>query len=592
MITKEQIYSLFRVVKYRPLFASFVFLFGVVAALFEAVGLAFLIPIIELTQSNLDSGRPSSEKAEVFVQVYEFLAIPFTIEYIILGAMFVMLLRYSASLGIEWARELLRTDYERHIKTEAFEKALESDIEFIDRRGADEILNAVITQAANASQVIKKIAYFFEVGLLSLLYLGVALYMSPMVTVVAIVIIGGSTLSIRKLFGSGEGLGGKVADANEELQGIVQAGIQGVRDIRLFNLDTEFKNDFRSAMDALVDARVTLRRNKAIMNNLNQFISAASVFLVIYVALRFTSLSLSSLGVFLFAMFRLSPRVSTLNHTYYQIEAEIPHLVRTQRFIDSFGESAEKDRGERHSVSTPVEFVGFDDVSFSYSTSEPVLRDVSFTVNRGEYIAFVGQSGAGKSTIVSLLSGFYQPDSGRILVTGDPLEELALDKWRDRIGVVRQDPYLFSESLRYNLTLGHDLAESEIEKVCEITCVTEFIDDLPQGYETELGDEGIRLSGGQRQRVALARALLRDIDILILDEATSDLDTNIEREVQEGIESMDRDIGVVAIAHRLSTVKNFDRIYTMEDGQVIEAGTHTELLSNDGVYASFYTVQQ
>jgi subfamily B ATP-binding cassette protein MsbA len=187
----------------------------------------------------------------------------------------------------------------------------------------------------------------------------------------------------------------------------------------------------------------------------------------------------------------------------------------------------------------------------------------------------------------------YDPDSGRILADGVSIDEFGIDEWRSRISVVRQQPFVFNDTLRYNITVGNrDATEKEIREVCEIAKVDQFLDDMPEGLDTILGDDGVRLSGGQRQRVAIARALLKgDIDLLIFDEATSDLDSHLEAEVHERIESMDRDYAMVAIAHRLSTVRQADAIHVMEDGRIVETGTHKDLISRDRKYAALYATQ-
>ena len=231
-------------------------------------------------------------------------------------------------------------------------------------------------------------------------------------------------------------------------------------------------------------------------------------------------------------------------------------------------------------------------MSFSYDGSEEVLTDVSFHIGEGEFVAFVGESGAGKSTIAALLARLYAPDSGRITAAGTPIGQYDVDDWRSRVAYVRQNPFIFNTTLEGNLRMANpEASRRDMERVCEIAQVTEFLDDLPEGFETELGDDGVRLSGGQRQRVALARALLEDADLLLLDEATSDLDTNIETRVKTGIESMNEDLMIVAIAHRLSTVRDADRIYTIDDGEIIERGEHETLLNAEGRYAELYYAQ-
>jgi subfamily B ATP-binding cassette protein MsbA len=300
---------------------------------------------------------------------------------------------------------------------------------------------------------------------------------------------------------------------------------------------------------------------------------------------------LGSLGVFIFAMFRLGPRASNVNKLYYQVENDLPHLVRTIDFVEDL-QARQEPREGWTDAPDEVTNVEFDDVYFSYDGQEEVLRGIDFEVDKGEFIGFVGQSGAGKSTIVSLLARMYEVDEGEIRANGVPINEMDIEGWRDRISVVRQNPFVFNDTLRYNLTIGNrDVSDAELARVCEIAKVDEFMEDLPEGYETMLGDEGVRLSGGQKQRVSLARALLEDADLLILDEATSDLDSNLEGQVQASIEEMDRDYAIITIAHRLSTVKNADRIYTVEEGKITEAGTHGDLVEKDGKYAELYGIQ-
>jgi subfamily B ATP-binding cassette protein MsbA len=396
---------------------------------------------------------------------------------------------------------------------------------------------------------------------------------------------------LRKIVEPGYDIGDRVAEANERRQEAAQAGMLGIRDIRIFNLKEEIYQNFTAAVNQYTQDQITIRRNRSALSNFHNLFVSVFVFVLIYLALRFANLSIGELGLFLFVMFQLGPKVSGLNKHYYEVENNLPHLVRTHQFIDELERKNEQESGERP-VPSEIQTVEFNDVAFSYNEDETVLRGINFTLEKNEFIGFVGQSGAGKSTIVSLLARFYEPDEGRILANGNPIDEMDPAAWRDRIAIVRQSPYIFNDTLRYNLTVGNrEATQHEIDRACEIAKVDEFRDDLPDGYDSQLGDEGVRLSGGQKQRVALARAMLTDADLLILDEATSDLDSHLERDVQRAIEEMDREYAIITIAHRLSTVENADRIYTMDDGKISERGDHGELVEKNGTYAELYGIQ-
>jgi subfamily B ATP-binding cassette protein MsbA len=304
-------------------------------------------------------------------------------------------------------------------------------------------------------------------------------------------------------------------------------------------------------------------------------------------------MSLGTLGVFLFAMFRLSPKASSLSSTAYRIEKNLPHLVRTQNFINDLKQNREPTT-DSEPVPDEIRAIEFDNVQFSYEGQERenALAGISFNIERGDFIGFVGQSGAGKSTIVSMLLRMYEPSSGEIRVNGRSIHQMDIDQWREQLAVVRQDPFIFNDTLRYNLTIGNrDVSQEELNRVSRIAKVDEFFDELSDGYETQLGDDGVRLSGGQRQRVALARALLKDANLLVLDEATSDLDSHLENEVQNSIEEMEQEYTIIGIAHRLSTVGDADQIYALREGQIEESGTHGDLIRQDGIYAELYRTQ-
>jgi len=587
---REKLSALVDVARFNPKFTILIIGLGLVAAVLEGVGLSFILPIIEIVQAETPTTEAEGIMA-AFVTVYQFLGIPFTLGFVVVGVAVVMTARYTLSFIVSWLRAALQTYYIRDLQMRAFGSALDARIEYFDEEGSDDILNAIVTQTGYAGNAIQRVVKLTQTLFITLAYLSIALFISPLLTVFALTVLGGLTILLRNVVNPGYEIGEQVAEANEQRQEAVQAGTQGIRDIRIFGLADELYQDFMQAIDKFTNSRITLRRNEAAINNFYNLGVAVSVFVLIYLALTFADLSIGSLGVFLFAMFRLGPRVSSLNSQFYNLENDLPHLVRTQDFISKLEGREEPNRSVREMPET-INHVAFDNVCFSYDDNEQVLRGVNFEVKKGEFIAFVGHSGAGKSTIVSLLARLYEHDAGEIQANDVPIDEFDIDEWREQLSVVRQSPFIFNDTLRYNLTIGNrDVTDAELDQVCSIARVDEFFNQLPDGYDTMLGDDGVRLSGGQKQRVALARALLEDADLLILDEATSDLDSNLEQDVQRAIEAMDRDYAMITIAHRLSTVQNADRIYTMDNGKVTEVGTHNELLDNGGQYEQLYTIQ-
>jgi subfamily B ATP-binding cassette protein MsbA len=585
---EEKLNSLVRVARYRPQFTAGIIILGGFVALLEGIGLSFIYPILEIAQSD-EPITAADGILGMFVEAYSILGIPFSLEYLILGVAGAMTIRFTLSFIVAWLKSILQMTYEETLRTRAFDAALDAEVPYFDQEGSDDILNSIITEIRYSGKVIQYAVQSMETLFLTGVYLSVMFYITPEMTIFALLFLGGITYVLRNIIEPAYTVGSRVADSNQRVQTAVQAGTQGIRDVKLFAVSEELFETFSAAVGQYRDSSIDLARNKAAIQNFYDLAAALTLFALIYLGFVYSGLDLGALGIFLLAMFRLAPLVSRLNSHIYNVEGNLSHSVRTQDFVDELN-ACREDSGEQ--PISEVENIEFDEVSFSYTEDEQVLDGLSFSVEKGEFVAFVGQSGAGKSTIVSLLLRLYDHDSGGIRSNGVPIKEYDLKQWRERIAVVRQQPFIFNDTLERNVTIGNrDASRRDVEHVCEIAKVNEFINELPNGYDSQLGDDGVRLSGGQRQRIALARALLKRADFLVLDEATSDLDSNLEREVQAAIESMDREYGIISIAHRLSTIKNADRIYTVTDGKITESGTHNQLLKDSGEYAELYTIQ-
>ena len=251
------------------------------------------------------------------------------------------------------------------------------------------------------------------------------------------------------------------------------------------------------------------------------------------------------------------------------------------------------DRPGAHALKVSAGAIRFDNVSFAYEPARPILRGLSFEVGAGQTVAIVGPTGAGKSTISRLIFRFYDVTGGRILIDGQDIRDVTQKSLRAAIGMVPQDTVLFNDTIRYNIRYGEwDATNAEVEEAARLAQIDAFIQLSPKGYETEVGERGLKLSGGEKQRVAIARTILKAPPILLLDEATSALDTHTERDIQDALDRVSRNRTTLVIAHRLSTIVGADEILVLDQGAIVERGTHNELLAKNGLYASMWNRQR
>jgi len=426
-------------------------------------------------------------------------------------------------------------------------------------------------------------------------YLVVMLLLSIPLALSAILILICIWFGISRLIGLLRELGRKAVLAGLQTSKVSFEFLNAPRLLRVHGVSDVAAKQINATRNETLQAEERAERVKAIVDpsmDALTIISAGGFLVAGYLLSDAATLEvIPKLLLFLLVLNRMMPQAKALNEIRMTVARSMHGIGIVGGFLRTTYKRVERVDGE--TFTTLSEGIGFENVSFIYpGTQEFVLKDLTFNIPKGETIAFVGVSGAGKSTIVSLLLGLYEPSHGRITVDGINLNQIQLKSWRAKCGTVDQDIFLLNASIAENIAFAmNDYTIEDIVRVARLAYAHDFVKALPEGYDTVIGDKGYRLSGGQQQRVALARSLMRSPEALVLDEATSALDSESERFIQKTLHDLHKSMTIVVIAHRLSTIANADQIIVLENGRIVEKGVFSELSNAGGRFERLWELQ-
>ena len=386
-------------------------------------------------------------------------------------------------------------------------------------------------------------------------------------------------------------------DAREglsSLNSMLQENILGVGVVQLFRREGRNSEQFfKTNLGYVKELDATIFYDSAVSATL-EWVSLIAIAIVLAVGGSLTlgkSLDFGTLSAFILFAQTLFDPLRQFAEKFTAIQSGLTAIERINDVLDEPIEIRDRLTTVIPDASASVGEIRFEHVSFGYKPGEYIIHDLDFTIRSGEKVALVGPTGAGKSSIIRLLSRLYDPQEGRIVLDGIDIRDLPQSELRKRIGIILQDGFIFSGDVKGNITLGETYSFDEIQSAAQKTNVATFMEQLPNGYDTQLRERGTNLSGGQKQLIAFARAAIRDPKIWVLDEATSSLDVTTEAQIQDALDHMLENRTAIIIAHRLSTIRNVDRILVLKRGRLIENGSHEDLLAQDGLYASLYKLQ-
>jgi len=378
-----------------------------------------------------------------------------------------------------------------------------------------------------------------------------------------------------------------------ELNSVLQDNFSGMKEIQVFNKQEHESGRVSKSANEYSNALIRALYYMGILHPSVEFIASIGMIIMLIagpmLALS-TGFSMPDLFAFLLYLAMLYPPITQLARMVEDFQSALAGAERVFEVLDT--ESSIQDKPNAISVGKLSGQLSFNHVSFSYKDDLQVLDDITINVQPGEMVALVGPTGVGKSTISALITRFYDPDSGSITMDGIDLRDMTLESLRNQLSLVLQDVFLFNGTISENIAYGSAEATFEqIKSAARTACIAEYIESLPERYDTVIGERGVRLSGGQKQRISIARSVLRNSPILILDEATSSVDTETEKEIQQAISSIAGTRTLIVIAHRLSTIQSADKIVVLEGGRIVEQGKHDELIRQNGAYAKLCNIQ-
>ena len=555
----------------------------VAVALLEAAGLLLLMPLVELL--GLGQVQAAAGLANVWRKVFASLGVTPGFELVLCSFVGLLILQAVLRRVADHHNARIEAGYTAHLRDRLYAALVEARwLAFTRLRSAD-LTRALTTEVDHAGFAAQQGVVLTGLCGLAVVHLGVALMLSPPLTALALACGVTVALALRPLNRRAHEAGKASQHCRTEMNAAITEHLAGFKVAKSHGRGGHHLDLFRRATHAIAEHFVASRHIFSASRVFFELAGWTALMAFLYVAVKWARLELAQLVLMVFVFTRLLPRIGAIQSTWQHIVHYQPAFDAVEKLRAELDAAREALADAAPALELRLE-VRLENVSFRYdpTADRNAVKNVSLTLPARRMTALVGASGAGKSTLADLVLGLLTPTEGRVLVDGEPLDTARLGAWRNSIGYVPQEPFLFHDTIRANLLWARpDATEDDLRQVLRAAAAEEFVSRLPQGLNTVVGDRGVRLSGGERQRLTLARALLRRPTLLLLDEATSSLDHENEQLIQQAIAKLHGAITIVIIAHRLSTVQSADQVIVLDQGRVVESGSPASLAAqSDG----------
>lgn len=560
-----------------------------VAGFLEGVALASLIPLLQLAGSG--GTTPPQGRLGTFIgSLMEVLHLPFNLLTVLLFG-FVLVF---ASQGVTLLQQKLlwgsTARFEGRLRMRLYRAVIEADWPFFVGHKTTDLSAGLMNEVARAGAGYAGMVQMIGTAILIGIYLLLAFILSWQMTLVIAGMSALVLLLLRARVARGSGFGQILTDQSMAMWQEAGEHIAAGKTVKAYSVEDQTIDAFGRKVERFNRIQYKNQMNQAWLRFFYESTTIAAVFIGIYMAVMLFHMPISSLVVFLLVFYRVSPKVSAFQSQQSLTLSHIPALMQVDQLSLEAESSRETSGGRAFSVLKNR--ISLENVSFTYGTGKQVLHAVELEIPVSKSVGIVGPSGSGKTTIVDLILGLVLPTAGAARVDDVDLVSLDVRSWRARIGYVAQDSSFFHSSVAENIRFGCPSAtDADVARAAELAFASDFIDRLPEGYDTIIGDRGVRLSGGQRQRLALARAIVRNPVVLVLDEATSALDSESEEKIQRAVDKLSGAMTIVTVTHRLATVKNADLIYFLDEGHVVESGTWDDLVARKGRFFEMQSMQ-